>query len=93
MILSVSMINWYNKNYKNYRILKLLRNQKASDHYLTPFLFGIHPKAGIPAVEIAFTILHAGGKSDSAGYKVVSFHLARMYLFPELHAVEMRYIH
>lgn len=44
-------------------------------------------------MEIAFTILHAGGKSDSAGYKVVSFHLARMYLFPELHAVEMRYIH
>ncbi len=31
---------------------------------------GIHPKAGIPAVEVVFTILHAGGKLGGGGYKV-----------------------
>ena len=31
---------------------------------------GIHPKAGIPAVEVVFTILHAGGKVGGGGYKV-----------------------
>ncbi|MBQ8148265.1 MAG: DNA topoisomerase (ATP-hydrolyzing) subunit B [Lachnospiraceae bacterium] len=31
---------------------------------------GIHEKAGIPAVEVVFTILHAGGKFGGGGYKV-----------------------
>lgn len=31
---------------------------------------GINQKAGIPAVEVVFTILHAGGKFGSGGYKV-----------------------
>ena len=31
---------------------------------------GIQPQAGIPAVEVVFTILHAGGKFGSGGYKV-----------------------
>ncbi len=31
---------------------------------------GINPKYGIPAVEIAFTKLHAGGKFGGGGYKV-----------------------
>lgn len=31
---------------------------------------GINHKAGIPAVEVAFTILHAGGKFGGGGYKV-----------------------
>ena len=31
---------------------------------------GMHSKAGIPAVEVVFTILHAGGKFGGGGYKV-----------------------
>ena len=31
---------------------------------------GIHEKKGIPAVEVVFTILHAGGKFGGGGYKV-----------------------
>jgi DNA gyrase subunit B len=31
---------------------------------------GINTKAGIPAVEVVFTILHAGGKFGGGGYKV-----------------------
>lgn len=31
---------------------------------------GIHKKAGIPAVEVVFTILHAGGKFGDGGYKI-----------------------
>ena len=31
---------------------------------------GINHKAGIPAVEVVFTILHAGGKFGGSGYKV-----------------------
>ena len=30
---------------------------------------GINKKAGIPAVEVVFTILHAGGKFGGGGYK------------------------
>ncbi|MBO4809411.1 MAG: DNA topoisomerase IV subunit B, partial [Lachnospiraceae bacterium] len=30
---------------------------------------GINQKAGIPAVEVVFTILHAGGKFGGGGYK------------------------
>ncbi len=31
---------------------------------------GIHPKMGIPTVEVVYTILHAGGKFGGDGYKV-----------------------
>ena len=31
---------------------------------------GIHPKIGIPAVTVVYTILHAGGKFGGEGYKV-----------------------
>ena len=31
---------------------------------------GINHKAGIPAVEVVFTVLHAGGKFGGGGYKV-----------------------
>ncbi|MBR3577015.1 MAG: DNA topoisomerase (ATP-hydrolyzing) subunit B [Clostridia bacterium] len=31
---------------------------------------GLHPQMGIPAVEVVFTILHAGGKFGGGGYKV-----------------------
>ena len=31
---------------------------------------GINSKAGIPAVEVVFTVLHAGGKFGGVGYKV-----------------------
>ena len=31
---------------------------------------GINHKAGLPAVEVVFTVLHAGGKFGGGGYKV-----------------------
>lgn len=31
---------------------------------------GIHPKMGIPTIEIVFTVLHAGGKFGGDGYKI-----------------------
>lgn len=31
---------------------------------------GLHPKLGIPAVTVVFTVLHAGGKFGGGGYKV-----------------------
>ncbi|MDR1253499.1 MAG: DNA topoisomerase (ATP-hydrolyzing) subunit B [Oscillospiraceae bacterium] len=31
---------------------------------------GVHPKLGIPAVTVVFTVLHAGGKFGGGGYKV-----------------------
>ena len=33
---------------------------------------GINHKAGLPAVEVVFTVLHAGGKFGGGGYKVSS---------------------
>ena len=34
------------------------------------FRLDIQKKAGLPAVEVVFTILHAGGKFGGGGYKV-----------------------
>ena len=31
---------------------------------------GIHPKMGIPTVEVVHTVLHAGGKFDSSAYSI-----------------------
>ena len=31
---------------------------------------GLHPKMGIPTLEVVFTVLHAGGKFGGGGYKV-----------------------
>ena len=31
---------------------------------------GMHPKLGIPAIEVVYTILHAGGKFGGGGYQV-----------------------
>ena len=31
---------------------------------------GIHPKMGIPTIEVVFTVLHAGGKFGGDGYKI-----------------------
>ncbi len=31
---------------------------------------GIHPKMGIPTLEVVFTVLHAGGKFGGGGYKI-----------------------
>ena len=31
---------------------------------------GIHPKMGIPTLEVVFTVLHAGGKFGGDGYKI-----------------------
>ena len=30
----------------------------------------MHPKLGIPALTVVFTVLHAGGKFGGGGYKV-----------------------
>ena len=37
---------------------------------------GINHKAGLPAVEVVFTVLHAGGKFGSGGYKAGGILLA-----------------
>ena len=31
---------------------------------------GIHPKMGIPTLEVVYTVLHAGGKFGGEGYKI-----------------------
>ena len=49
----------------------------------------IQKKAGIPAVEVVFTILHAGGKFGGGGYKVSDVYKRQPYLGPRRSAPMM----
>ena len=54
---------------------------------------GINHKSGLPAVEVVFTVLHAGGKFGGGGYKVFRYSLRTPETSPhwKMHALRTEY--